>query len=145
MIRASIAQPPAASAASIADGRQAQGRERRAAGDGQLIRHEVPPEHELRDRVLHLESCVELEEDERPVGRHQELARPGVDVAGGPREADRRVPEPAAHAVVEPWRRRLLHDLLVPPLERAVAVAEVDDIARVSPRTWTSTWRASAR
>ena len=45
-------------------------------------------------------------------------------------------------SAVRPGRRRLLDQLLVPALDRAVALAEGDDRPDASPRSWTSTWRA---
>ena len=49
----------------------------------------------------------------------------------------------ARACVGEAGRRRFLDDLLVAPLQRAVALAERDHAARPSPKICTSTWRAS--
>ena len=66
----------------------------------------------------------------RNVGRpwvvEQELAGPGADIADGATERERRLAEPFAQSGVDGRRRRLLEDLLVAALDRAVAFAEVD-------------------
>ena len=57
------------------------------------------------------------------------LDRPRRAVAGRPRRVDRDRPDTRAKLLVDRRRRRLLDQLLVPPLDRAVALAEVDDVA----------------
>ena len=54
---------------------------------------------------------------------------PGVDVAGGPGEPDGGLAELGADLQRQGRRGRLLDELLMPPLERAVAVPAVDDVA----------------
>src|SRR5215204_277553 len=82
----------------------------------QLPLHEVDARHELRDRVLDLQSRIHLEEVVPAVPIEQELARARIDVAGGRRGAHRR------RAHLPPQRRRdrdarcLLDHLLVPAL-----------------------------
>ena len=60
---------------------------------------------------------------------HQELERAGIDVARSLDRRDGRLAHAAAQVVVEQRRGRLLHDLLVPPLHRALALEEVHGIA----------------
>ncbi len=59
----------------------------------------------------------------------QELDGPGVDIARRAGDRHRRPAHFGAELVVEDGRRRLLEDLLVPTLDRALAFAEVDDPA----------------
>ena len=103
--------------------------ERLARGDAQLLADEVDARDQLGDRVLDLEAGVQLDEVERAVGREQELERAGVAVA-----------EPLARALGgrlhrlaalrrERRRRRLLDQLLVAPLDRALALAEREHAA----------------
>ena len=61
--------------------------------------------------------------------RDDELDRAGADVAARPRAATALAPIARAPLVGEQRRRRLLDDLLVPPLQAALALAEVHDVA----------------
>ena len=81
--------------------------------------------------MLDLEARVHLEEVEAPVGVEEELDRARADVADGARRGAPRL---------GPWRARsvgvesaglgrLLDDLLVPPLDAALALEEVHDVA----------------
>jgi hypothetical protein len=97
-------------------------------GDPDLVGDKVTTCHELRDRVLDLEPRVHLEERERATVVEQELARPGALVADGARQGERRVAHALAKGRVHRRRARLLEDLLVAPLERAIALAEMDTV-----------------
>jgi hypothetical protein len=75
--------------------------------------------------MLHLEPRVHLEEVEAiPV--HQELDGPRVPVSGRRRHADPRRVEAGPELGTEPGRGRLLDELLVPALDRAIALEEVE-------------------
>src|SRR6266850_6496083 len=78
--------------------------------------------------MFDLQPRVDLEEVELAVAE-DELDGPGVDVAGGSRGPDRgrahRGPDLGCHH----RRRGLFHDLLMAPLDRALALAQVDRIA----------------
>ena len=65
--------------------------ERLARRDPQLLLDEVEARDGLGHRVLDLQPGVDLEEVERAGLVEQELGGPGVDVAGRPGEADRRL------------------------------------------------------
>ena len=54
---------------------------------------------------------------------------PGVAVAGRPRRRDRRRAHPRAQRRRQRRRRAFFDDLLVPPLDRALALEEVHDVA----------------
>ncbi len=102
--------------------------ERLPGGDAQLVGDEVPSGHELRDGMLDLEPRVHLEERRRPAVVDEELAGAGTHVPDGRREGERRVAQPGAQGGIDAGRRRLLEHLLVPPLDRAVALAEMDAV-----------------
>src|SRR5881392_1571731 len=70
-----------------------------------------------------------IEEVERPVRTHQELHRAQVLIAQRPRAGERGLRQRGAEAGRERGRRRLLEELLVPPLHGAVALAERDQTA----------------
>ncbi len=100
-----------------------------ARGDPQLDLDEVQPRDELRDRVLDLQPRVHLEEVvlAEVVGVDDELDGAGVLVAGRPRDAA--TPRRSSVRAQRPSgieRGRLLDDLLVAALQRALALAEGD-------------------
>lgn len=86
-----------------------------------LLAHEVEPAHLLGDGVLDLEARVDLEEADRAVPAHEELAGAGADVARLPEDRLRAGVEPLELVVGEERRRGLLEELLVTALQRAVA------------------------
>ena len=104
-------------------------RQRLALGDVELPRDEIDAVDHLGDRVLDLQARVHLEEVEAAVGAEQELARAGADVVDRARGGDRGRAHPRAQLGGDDRRRRLLDHLLVAALDRAVALAEVDDVA----------------
>ena len=65
----------------------------------------------------------------RAVGVEQELAGRRVPQPGGDAEPNRHRVQVPSLVRGEAGRRRFLDELLVPPLERAVALAEGDDVA----------------
>ena len=88
--------------------------------------------------MLDLQARVHLEEVELAADE-QTFDRPRAGVADVAAEGDRVRRDPIRGIAVERGRGRLLHELLVPPLDRAVAKAELDDGAGASPRICTST------
>ncbi len=88
-----------------------------ALGDPQLEGDEVDAEDRLRDRVLHLEAGVHLQEVRPAVGVHQELDGPGADVGDGAGRADGRLAQLGVEPGAQARRRRLLDHLLVAALE----------------------------
>ncbi len=103
--------------------------ERLALRDAHHLAHQIEPRDELGHRVLDLQARVHLEEVEAPVLGEQELERAGAEVA----DALRALHGDGAHARDELARsggaRRLLDDLLVPALDRAVALEDVHEVA----------------
>ena len=79
--------------------------------------------------MLDLESGVHLEERDGAVLAHEELAGAGADVPGFVQDRLGRGVQPRHLVVGEERRGRLLDQLLVPPLERAVAGRDHHDVA----------------
>ena len=103
--------------------------ERLAGGDPDLGRDHVDAGQHLGDRVLDLDPAVDLDEVEVAGGVDEELERADVLVAGRDGGPDGALRELGPGRVREGRRRRLLDDLLVAALDRAVALAEVDAVA----------------
>ena len=81
--------------------------------------------------MLNLYSCVHFHEVEMlPVGVQQEFHRAGVFIAHGPGGPDSGL----AHGRSQLWCQApgggFLHELLVPPLDGAVPVSQVDDVSK---------------
>ena len=106
-------------------------RELRAApgGDLHLRADEIDAGDDLGDRVLDLDPGVHLHEVVGAVGREQAFDRPRRAVAGRARGVDADLPDAVAQLVRHAGGRRLLDQLLVAALDRAVALAQVDDVA----------------
>ena len=86
----------------------------------------------LGHRVLDLEPGVHLHEVEAlvlAVAGDDELDRAGVLVADRARRRDRGLAHRARGRLGQPRRRRLLDDLLMPALDRAVALEQVHEVA----------------
>ena len=103
-------------------------RQRLTVGDAELLGDEVELGHHLGDAVLDLETRVHLEEPEVAV-LVEHLDGAGVQVAAAERDLDRGLAHRGAGGVVEPGGGRLLDELLVAALGRAVALAEPDRVA----------------
>src|SRR5262249_50627981 len=82
----------------------------------------------LRHAVLDLYARVHLQEEVLAV-LQQALDRAGADVVDRARRLDADLADALAHRLVDDRGRRLLDQLLVAALDRAVALAEVDDVA----------------
>ena len=103
-----------------------------ALGNQDLPLDEVEAGHHLGHWVLDLQPRVHLQEEELlrgPVAADEELHRAGPHVADRRRERHRRGVHPLERLCGGPGGRRLLDDLLVPALDRALALEEVDDRA----------------
>ena len=101
-----------------------------AGGDVDLRLDDVDAGHLLGDRMLDLDARIDLDEVEiAAVEVVEELDRAGVAVARGAAQAHGVVGQFGAPRLVEIGRRRALDDLLVAPLDRAVALEEVHQVA----------------
>ena len=94
--------------------------ERLPVGDAELLADEVDAGDLLADRVLDLEAGVDLEEGDDAVLPDEELAGPGADIAGLGQDRLRCAEELRVLLFGEERRGRLLDELLVAALQRAV-------------------------
>ena len=93
-----------------------------------LLADQVEARHELGHGVLDLDAGVHLHEEVVAVLGQQALDRSRRAVAGGARGVDGDAADPLAQLGADSGRRRLLDELLVAALDRAVALAEVDHV-----------------
>src|SRR5204862_7517640 len=84
---------------------------------------------ELGDGMLYLDPRVQLQEEVVAVTVEQPLDRAGAAVADRSGGVDAESANPLAELRVDRRRWRFLDEFLVAPLDRAVALAEVDHIA----------------
>ena len=97
--------------------------------DAELPLHQVDPRHELRHWVLDLDARVHLEEVEVSALVEQELARAGVDVAGGAGHLDSALTHSLPQLRRNGNARRLLDHLLMAALHGALALAQRESVA----------------
>ena len=90
-----------------------------ALGDPDLRGDQIEPGHRLRHRVLDLDPCVQLEEEELAPGDH-ELGGAGAAVVDCIGEPERRFAELEPELRIDHGRRRFLEHLLVTALDRAL-------------------------
>ena len=100
-----------------------------AGGDADHQLDQVEAGDELGDGMLDLQTGVHLEEVELAVLVDDELDGAGALVLDGLGERDSLLAHRLARLAVEEGARRLLDHLLVAALDRALALAEVDDVA----------------
>ena len=101
----------------------------RAGGDLQLRLDDVDGGDLFGDRVLDLDTGVHLDEHVAAVGCDEELDGARVQVTDGSGEGHAVGPQPLPHALAEVRRRSDLDHLLVPALDGAVPLVEVDHVA----------------
>ena len=104
--------------------------ERPAPRELELEPDEVDPGELFGHRVLDLDPRIGLDEVRAAILVHQELERPEVREPGLAREGEGVGDDAVAEARIKVRGGRNLDDLLAPPLEAALALAEVDDPAR---------------
>src|SRR5215218_5112019 len=102
-------------------------RQRLTGGDADTGLHDVHACDLFGHGVLDLYPRVHLQEEELVI-LHEELDSADVIVADGLRRVDRRPPHLLAHPGVYRRARALLDELLVPALDRAVPLPEVDGV-----------------
>ncbi len=113
-----------------------------AVGDGDLLGDEIDADDLFGHRMLDLDAGIHFEEIEtlsRDID--QEFDRAGAAIGQMLREAHPGGADILAQCVGEARCRRFLDQLLVAALDRAIALAEMDDVPSPSPSTCTSTWR----
>lgn len=99
-----------------------------ASGDAEHLLDDVDTGDHLRNRVLHLNTGVHLDEVETTV-LVEELERTGAAVADVDARLDAASQDFLARLLVDARCRRFFENLLVAALQRAVAVAQVDGVA----------------
>ena len=112
-----------------AEWRNLEHRQRLARGNADLFLHEIDAGEHLGHWVLHLDAGVHLHEVVRPIGVEQHLDRPGPHVIDRLRASDGRGPHFLAQVGGHRGAGCLLDQLLMPPLDGAVTLAEVNDVA----------------
>ena len=100
-----------------------------AGGDANLRLHQIDARHHLADGVLDLDAGVDFDEVKVVLLVDDEFDRAGREIAGGFRQPHRGLAHLPAGFLWQPGRWAFLDQLLVPPLRRAVAFPQVDDIA----------------
>src|SRR5262249_60741008 len=101
--------------------------QRLTGGNPNLCRDEVDAADPLGDRVLDLQPGVHLEKEELTCLRDQELYRAGVLVCDAARGGDRGRRQARAEGGRQNGGRGFLDDLLIAALNRAFALAQMDD------------------
>ncbi len=93
--------------------------------------HQVESGDQLRHRMLHLQARIHFEEIEVAIAIHQEFQRARVVVAGRARDFQRRFAHLRAQlGMLQHHRRRALLDhFLMPPLDGAFALAQMNQVA----------------
>ncbi len=100
-----------------------------ATGHGDLPGHQVQPGDALGHRVFDLQPRVHLQKVKAPFAVEQKLDGAGADIVHGARRGHRRRAHLRAQCGRDRRGGRFLEHLLVPTLDRAVALAQVDDVA----------------
>ena len=98
-------------------------------GHGDLPCHQVKAGDALGHRVFDLQPCVHLQKVEMSFAIQQKLDRAGADVVHGARRRHRRRAHPRAQLGRDCGGGGFLEHLLVPTLDRAIALAEMNDVA----------------
>src|SRR5882724_11185981 len=83
--------------------------------------------------MFDLQTRVHLQEIERAIRREHELNRPRVPIARRGRKAHGRCTHFLPRLVRQIWRGRLLDDLLVPALDGAFTLPEMDNVPAPIP------------
>ena len=100
-----------------------------AGGDLQLPGHQVEPGDQLGDRVLHLQAGVHFQEVKAPVAVEQKLHGAGAHVVHRAPSLERGLAHGLAQVGRHHWAGRFFDDFLMAALHRAVALAQVYQLA----------------
>ena len=104
-------------------------RQRLAVSNADHLLDEVDAGDEFGHRMLDLKPGIHLKEVEAPVLPGDELDRSGAVVAHGLGQGDGLLAHLGPRGLIEQRARRFLDDLLVAALDRAFALAKIDDVA----------------
>ena len=102
--------------------------QRQAGRDPDLLLDQIDTRDGLGDGVLDLDAGVHLHEVEAPVGIEQELHGPGIGIADRARGQHGQSADVLALGIVELRRGGDLDQLLIAPLDRAVALEQMDAV-----------------
>src|SRR5688572_14429986 len=97
--------------------------------DSDLLLYQIDPRHQLGHRMLHLDTRVHLHEVERAILVEQELNGARGDVTDGFAAAHRGLAHLLSQLGRERGRGCLLDQLLMPTLNRTLALAEAGNAA----------------
>ena len=103
-------------------------RQRRAAGNQQLLSDDIDATDHLGDRMLYLYPGVHLNKVKRVV-LEQEFEGARTPIIHVETRTHACLTDFISQCVVNAWRRRLFDDLLVSALQGAIAIAQVNGIA----------------
>ena len=103
--------------------------DRAAVCNAELLAYEIEASHFFRDGVFDLQARVDFEERNRAVSADEELARARIDVTRFAQDRLRRGVEALKLIGCKKRRWRLLDELLVTTLQRAVACGDDHHIA----------------
>src|SRR5438093_3513434 len=96
-------------------------------GDTDLFPYQVQPGHPLGDRVFHLEAGVHFEEIKMPLAIEHKLHSPSVIIASGLGDLEGRCGHLFPQSLRYRWGWGFFEDLLIAPLDRALALAQMDE------------------
>ncbi len=101
-----------------------------ALGDGDLLGDQVDSRHRFGDRMLDLNACIHLQEIEGvALAIDQKFNGAGAAIRQPLRKADRGCMQARAQGLRQTGRGRFLDELLIAALDRAVTLAQMDDLA----------------
>lgn len=104
-------------------------RQRLAVRDVNLQMHQIEPGNEFGHRVLDLKAGIHLEKIKILLLIDEKLDGSGIRISGGLPDSNRDLAHPAAHIGIDNWRRRLFDHLLMPPLQRALALSQIYSVS----------------
>ena len=102
-------------------------------GDPDLGLHQIAHGHHFGHRVLDLDPRIGLDEVEILLLVHQKLDGAGIDIIDRANNLQRQIADFLAFLAGEIGRRRQFDDLLMPPLDRAVPLEIMHDVAVLIP------------
>src|SRR3954462_3672675 len=94
-----------------------------------LCPHKVDTRYQFSDGMLHLDAGIHLNEVQIVPLVHEELDRSGVCVPDGFHRGREGLRHSLAKLLADAWRRRFFDQLLMPPLDGTLALAENPDVS----------------
>jgi len=97
-------------------------------GEPDLLLDEIDPCHHFGDRMFYLDACVHFHEEEVMVLVEEELDGADIPVMHSLDGFDGNAANFPPELLVDGRRRRFFEELLMPALDRAIALAEMHDM-----------------